>query len=97
MNSFDKEIFVQKFSTIPGSFLCDLEYLNRGEVNRSYNEGLKENSNEIYSDLVFFYMYTCFFQTSERTSNFGPKGILLYNFIERKSFINIKKFYHLRI
>ena len=70
----NQEAFILKFSQIPAAFLCNLEYLNTGEIIRTYNEGIKEKPNEFFSDLVFFYLYVCFFQKSANTINFNGDG-----------------------
>ena len=59
---------------MPAAFLCNLEFINNGEILRAYKEGMKEKANEYFSDLVFFYLYLCFFQTSHETQNFQPQG-----------------------
>ena len=74
ITNVDKQTFILKFSQIPAAFLCNLEYINQDRITQVYEEGIKEQPNGFFSDLVFFYMYLCFFQSSDNTVNLGPEG-----------------------
>ena len=90
-----REAHIIQFSQVPASYLCHLEYVNQNRPLLSFQESQKAAPIEIYSDLVFFNFYTCFYQTNAKTENFGADENVLSNLLLnlKISLHNFKKFF----
>lgn len=86
VNHLDESIqenstLISHFCNVPASILCDIEFILTGNPNNGYNLMIKEKSSMIYSDIIFFYFYICFFQQSHLIENFPKEEFLLQDIL----------------